>query len=64
VPTLKLRDLAGAIEARLEGDPEVSVSGVAPLERAGPGARHAGLSRDLRERGSRNQGEQRHATTA
>jgi len=37
VPTLKLRDLAGAIEARLEGDPEVSVSGVAPLERAGPG---------------------------
>jgi UDP-3-O-[3-hydroxymyristoyl] glucosamine N-acyltransferase len=37
VPTLKLRDLAGAIDARLEGDPEVAVSGVAPLERAGPG---------------------------
>ena len=37
MPTLKLRDLAGAIEARLEGDPDVSVSGVAPLEHAGPG---------------------------
>jgi UDP-3-O-[3-hydroxymyristoyl] glucosamine N-acyltransferase len=37
VPTLTLRDLAGAIQARLEGDPDVSVSGVAPLERAGPG---------------------------
>ena len=37
MPTLKLRDLAGAIEARLEGDPDVSISGVAPLERAGPG---------------------------
>lgn len=37
MPTLKLRDLAGAIEARLEGDPDVSVSGVAPLELAGPG---------------------------
>jgi UDP-3-O-[3-hydroxymyristoyl] glucosamine N-acyltransferase len=36
VPTLTLRDLAGAIEARLEGDPDVSVSGVAPLELAGP----------------------------
>lgn len=36
MPTLTLRDLAGAIQARLEGDPEVSVSGVAPLERAGP----------------------------
>ncbi|CAN5889864.1 UDP-3-O-(3-hydroxymyristoyl)glucosamine N-acyltransferase [soil metagenome] len=37
MPTLTLRDLAGAIEARLEGDPDVSVSGIAPLERAGPG---------------------------
>lgn len=37
MPTLKLRDLAGAIEARLEGDPDVTVSRVAPLERAGPG---------------------------
>ena len=37
MPTLKLRDLAAAIEARLEGDPDASVSGVAPLERAGPG---------------------------
>ena len=36
MPTLTLRDLAAAIQARLEGDPDVSVSGVAPLERAGP----------------------------
>ncbi|MGH7565880.1 MAG: UDP-3-O-(3-hydroxymyristoyl)glucosamine N-acyltransferase [Gemmatimonadota bacterium] len=36
MPTLTLRDLAGAIQARLEGDPEVLVSGVASLERAGP----------------------------
>jgi len=36
VPTLTLRELAGAIQARLEGDPDVSVSGVAPLESAGP----------------------------
>lgn len=36
MPTLTLRELAGAIHARLEGDPDVSVSGVAPLEHAGP----------------------------
>lgn len=37
MPTLTLRELAGAIHARLEGDPDVSVNGVAPLETAGPG---------------------------
>ena len=37
MPTLTLGELAGALHARLEGDPELSVSGVAPLERAGPG---------------------------
>lgn len=36
MPTLTLRELAGAIHARLEGDPDVAVSGVAPLEQAGP----------------------------
>lgn len=36
MPTLTLKELAGAIQARLEGDPEVSVCGVAPLDRAGP----------------------------
>lgn len=36
MPTLTLRELAGALHARLEGDPDVSVSGVAPLEQAGP----------------------------
>lgn len=37
MPTLTLRELAGAIHARLEGDPDVAVGGVAPLETAGPG---------------------------
>ena len=36
MPTLTLRELADAIQARLEGDPDVPLSGVAPLERAGP----------------------------
>lgn len=36
MPTLTLKELAGALQARLEGDPDVAVSGVAPLERAGP----------------------------
>ena len=36
MPTLTLRELADAIEARFEGDPDLPLSGVAPLERAGP----------------------------
>ena len=37
MPTLTLRELADAIHARLEGDPDLPLSGVAPLERAGAG---------------------------
>jgi len=37
MPKIPLSELAGAIGARLEGDPTFEVSGIAPLERAGPG---------------------------
>lgn len=37
MPTWNLGDLAQAIDAQLEGDPAVAVSGVARLEEAGPG---------------------------
>jgi UDP-3-O-[3-hydroxymyristoyl] glucosamine N-acyltransferase len=36
MPKIPLSELAGAIGARLEGDPTFEVSGIAPLERAGP----------------------------
>lgn len=36
MPKIALSELAGAIGARLEGDPSFEVSGIAPLERAGP----------------------------
>jgi UDP-3-O-[3-hydroxymyristoyl] glucosamine N-acyltransferase len=36
MPKIPLSELAGAIGARLEGDPSFVVSGIAPLERAGP----------------------------
>jgi UDP-3-O-[3-hydroxymyristoyl] glucosamine N-acyltransferase len=36
MPKIPLSELAGAIGARLEGDPAFEVSGVASLERAGP----------------------------
>ncbi|MGH7587970.1 MAG: UDP-3-O-(3-hydroxymyristoyl)glucosamine N-acyltransferase [Gemmatimonadota bacterium] len=36
MPKIPLSELAGAIDARLEGDPTFEVSGIAPLERAGP----------------------------
>lgn len=36
MPKIALSELAGAIGARLEGDPTFEVSGIAPLERAGP----------------------------
>ncbi|HKY60373.1 MAG TPA: UDP-3-O-(3-hydroxymyristoyl)glucosamine N-acyltransferase, partial [Gemmatimonadota bacterium] len=36
MPKIPLSELAGAIGARLEGDPAFEVSGIAPLERAGP----------------------------
>lgn len=34
---MKLRDIAGTIEARLEGDGDIDIRGVASLEDAGPG---------------------------
>lgn len=36
MPKIPLSELAGAIGARLEGDPAFEVSGIAPLEQAGP----------------------------
>jgi UDP-3-O-[3-hydroxymyristoyl] glucosamine N-acyltransferase len=36
MPSYSLGELARAIDARLEGDPSIEVSGVAPLEGAGP----------------------------
>lgn len=37
MPTYSLGELAAALDARLEGDPEVRISGIARLEEAGPG---------------------------
>lgn len=37
MPTYSLGELAAALGARLEGDPEVRISGIARLEEAGPG---------------------------
>jgi UDP-3-O-[3-hydroxymyristoyl] glucosamine N-acyltransferase len=36
MPSYSLGELARAIDARLEGDPSIEVSGIAPLEGAGP----------------------------